>query len=214
MTDRTDRILTTHIGSLPRSPELLDLLMKREAGESVDEAEWDETARAATETVIRRQAEAGLDIVNNGEQPRVSFNWYVKNRLGGIGGNRDAPLWDDLRDYRDYAEDAFASDIIDLTTQPAVVEPISYTGREAAEAEISTFYELLDESDEEFEGTFLTAASPGTAAATLVNEAYDSHREFVFAIADALREEYELVADSGAVLQLDAPELLASGHRA
>jgi 5-methyltetrahydropteroyltriglutamate--homocysteine methyltransferase len=206
-------ILTTHIGSLPRPPALLELLKQRQDGETVDHDTWERTVREATETVLERQHDVGLDIVNNGEQPRVSFNWYVANRLAGIHGRRDAPLWDDLRDYPDYAETAFSSDIIDLTTQPAVTEPVEYIGLTAAEEEIETFFELLDESGFDFPGTFITSAAPGIAAASLANEYYDSHREFLFAIAGELREEYELIAQTGATLQLDAPELLATGHR-
>jgi len=213
MARETDRILTTHIGSLPRPPALLDLLLKRQEGETVDPEAWATAVTDATRTVIDRQAEVGIDVANNGEQPRVSFNWYVANRLSGIDGTRDAPLWDDLKDYRGYAETAFATDIIDLTTQPAVTGPVEYVGADDARQEIDTFFDLLEASDVTFEDTFITSASPGIAATSLANEYYDSHREFVFALADALREEYEMIADTGAVLQLDAPELLASGHR-
>lgn len=130
---------------------------------------WRQTVRDATESVIDRQAEVGLDIVNNGEQPRVSFNWYVANRLSGIGGPREAPLWDDLAEY---PEDAFGTEAID------------------------TFTEFLAASDADFEDTFLTAASPGIAAATLVNDHYDSHEEFLHAVGEALKPEYERVADA------------------
>ncbi|WP_435129909.1 methionine synthase [Halobaculum sp. D14] len=213
MAHDTDGLLTTHIGSLPRPPELRELLKRRDAGEDVDPDEWERAVVDATEAVIERQADVGLDVINNGEQPRVSFNWYVANRLSGIGGSREAPLWDDLRDYPEYAETEFKTDAIDLRSQPAVVDEVEYVGRDDAEQEVETFFDLLDETGVDYEDTFITAASPGIAATSLTNEHYDSHREFVFALADALREEYELVADTGATLQLDAPELLASGHR-
>ncbi|WP_435146341.1 methionine synthase [Halobaculum sp. P14] len=213
MAHDTDGLLTTHIGSLPRPPELRELLKQRDAGEDVDPDEWERAVVDATEAVIERQADVGLDVINNGEQPRVSFNWYVANRLSGIGGSREAPLWDDLQDYPEYAETEFKTDAIDLRSQPAVVDQVEYVGRDDAEQEVETFFDLLDETGVDYEDTFITAASPGIAATSLTNEHYDSHREFVFALADALREEYELVADTGATLQLDAPELLASGHR-
>jgi len=208
-----EHIPTTHIGSLPRDPELLELLKRRQDGDSVDADEWRQTVQDATESVVRKQAEVGLDVVNNGEQPRVSFNWYVANRLTGIEGARDAPLWDDLADYPDYASDAFDTETIDLTEQPAVTGPVEYDGTAALDEELETFAEALDTVDADFEGSFLTAASPGVAAATLVNEHYDSHEEFVHAVGDALREEYEAIADTGAVLHLDAPDLLTTGHR-
>jgi 5-methyltetrahydropteroyltriglutamate--homocysteine methyltransferase len=208
-----EHISTTHVGSLPRDPDLLDLLQRRQNGEDVDPEQWRRTVQDATESVVRKQADVGLDVVNNGEQPRVSFNWYVANRLSGIGGERDAPLWDDLADFPEYASDAFDTETIDLTKQPAVTGPVEYDGTEAVAEEIETFADALDAVDADFEGTFLTAASPGVAAATLVNEHYDSHEAFVHAVADALREEYEAIADTGAVLHLDAPDLLTTGHR-
>jgi 5-methyltetrahydropteroyltriglutamate--homocysteine methyltransferase len=208
-----DRLRTTHIGSLPRPPELRELLKRRTAGEAVDPDAWHRAVTAATETVIRRQAEVGLDVINNGEQPRVSFNWYVADRLSGIEGTREAPLWDDLADYPDYAETAFSTDVIDLRTQPAVTGPVEYTGAEAAREELDAFAAQLAATGVYAEDTFITTASPGIAAVSLVNEYYDSHREYVFAVAEAMREEYELIAETGATIQLDAPELLASGHR-
>ncbi|MGB9964947.1 cobalamin-independent methionine synthase II family protein [Halobacterium sp. CBA1126] len=213
MTANRDRISTTHIGSLPRDPDLLELLKRRQDGEPVDEDRWRETVRDATEAVVRKQADVGLDVVNNGEQPRVSFNWYVANRLTGIGGERDAPTWDDLADFPEYASDAFDTETIDLTKQPSVTGPVEYDGAAALDEEIETFAAALDAADADFEGTFLTAASPGVAAATLVNEYYDSHEAFLHAVGDALREEYEAIADTGAVLHLDAPDLLTTGHR-
>ncbi|WP_049985001.1 cobalamin-independent methionine synthase II family protein [Halobellus rufus] len=208
-----DHISTTHIGSLPRTPELLDLLTRKQDGDDVDEDEWHDAVVDATETVIQRQADIGLDIINNGEQPRVSFNWYVANRLSGIGDTRDAPLWDDLADFPEYAEDAFHAEGIDLTKQPSVTGPVEYIGEDAAREEIDTFFELLEASGLDFEGTFITAASPGIAAATLVNDYYDSHEEFLSVVGEALKEEYELIAETGATLQLDAPDLLTTGHR-
>jgi 5-methyltetrahydropteroyltriglutamate--homocysteine methyltransferase len=94
-----------------------------------------------------------------------------------------------------------------------VTGPVESVGADAAREEVDAFFDLLEQSDADFEGTFITAASPGVAAASHFDDYYDSHREFVFALADALREEYELIAETGATLQLDAPELLASGHR-
>ncbi|MFB6354829.1 MAG: methionine synthase [Halobacteriales archaeon] len=208
-----DRIRTTHIGSLPRPPGLRELLKRRTEGEEVDRDTWEQAVDEATADVIERQLDVGLDVINNGEQPRVSFNWYVANRLSGIDGTREAPLWDDLQDYPDYAEDAFQTDIIDLRTQPAVTGPVEYDGRAAAEEELEAFERHLEGTGVAVEDTFITAAAPGIAAASLSNEYYDGHAEFLFACADALREEYELIAETGATIQLDAPELLASGHR-
>ena len=213
MVPDADRILTTHVGSLPRPPALRELLKRRAAGEPVDEAAWREEVTAATEAVIRRQLEVGLDVINNGEQPRVSFNKYVANRLSGIEGTREAPVWDDLQDYPDYAREAFSTDVVDLATQPAVTGPVEYVGRDACREELELLAAGLEAAGLELADAFVTTAAPGIAATSLVNEHYDGHAEFLFAIAEAMREEYAMLAETGATVQLDAPELLASGHR-
>ncbi|WP_339106017.1 cobalamin-independent methionine synthase II family protein [Haloterrigena salinisoli] len=214
MTNTDNRIRTTHIGSLPRPPELLELLKDRQDGEDVDEDEWTATVADATRNVLERQAEAGLDVVNNGEQPRVSFNWYVADRLSGIDGKREQELWADLQEFPEYAEETFETDVIDLAMQPVVTGPVEYTGHEEAEAELEEFRDALETVDADFEGTFMTSASPSIVATTHVDDHYDSYEEFLFAVADAMREEYELIAETGMTLQIDAPELLTIGQTA
>jgi 5-methyltetrahydropteroyltriglutamate--homocysteine methyltransferase len=212
--DTDDRIRTTHIGSLPRPPELLELLTQRQNDMAVDENDWRTTVADATRTVIERQNEAGLDIANNGEQSRVSFNWYVADRLSGIDGKREQELWADLQEYPEYAEETFRTDVIDLAMQPVVTGPVKYTGHEEAADEIDEFRGALDDTDTDFEGTFMTAASPSVVTATHVNDYYDSYEEYLFAAADAMAEEYELVADAGIPLQIDAPDLLTTSQTA
>jgi len=214
MTANDERIPTTHIGSLPRPPELLDLLTARQDGETVDADEWEGTVADATRDVVERQAEVGIDAANNGEQSRVSFNWYVADRLSGIEGTQEQELWADLQEFPEYAEETFRTDVIDLSMHPVVTGPVEYTGREEAEAEIAGFREAIEAADAEFDDTFMTAASPSVVTATHVNEHYDSYDEYLFAVADAMAEEYELVADAGLTLQIDAPELLTIGHTA
>jgi 5-methyltetrahydropteroyltriglutamate--homocysteine methyltransferase len=209
-----DRLLTTHIGSLPRPPELLDLLQRRQEGAAVDGDVWENTVEEATRTVLDRQAEAGLDVVNNGEQSRVSFNYYVSDRLSGIEGEREQELWADLQDFPEYADETFRTDVIDLAVQPVVAGPIEYTGAEAAAEEIAGFERALADTNRDFEGAFMTAASPSVLTATHVDEYYDDYEEFLFAAADALQTEYELVAEAGLTLQIDAPELLTTSQTA
>ncbi|WP_123624553.1 cobalamin-independent methionine synthase II family protein [Halorubrum sp. CSM-61] len=214
MTTNDDRIRTTHIGSLPRSPEVLDLLTRRQEGETVDDDEWDAAVEDATRDVVERQAEAGVDVANNGEQSRVSFNWYVADRLSGIEGTREQELWADLQEFPDYAEETFKTDVIDLSRHPVVTGPVEYTGREEAEAELAAFRDALDATDADFEEEFVTAASPSVVTATHADDHYGDYEEYLFAVADAMAEEYEIVADAGFTLQIDAPELLTIGHTA
>ncbi|QLC33688.1 methionine synthase [Halarchaeum sp. CBA1220] len=212
MTD--DRIRTTHIGSLPRPPELLDLLQRKQEGEDVDDEEWERATREATERVVERQREVGLDSINDGEQPRVSFNWYVANRLSGIDGTQETELWADLQDYPEYADETFKTDVIDLSMHPVVTGPIEYTGHAEAEAEIEEFLDALEAVDGDVEDTFMTSASPSIVTSTHVDEYYEDYEEYLFAAADAMQEEYELVAETGMTLQIDAPELLTVGQTA
>ena len=207
-----DRIRTTHVGSLPRPPELLELLTRRQDGEEIDEEEWDGTVADATRSVIERQREAGIDVINNGEQSRVSFNWYVADRLSGIEGKRETALWADLQEFPDYAEETFKTDVIDLSMHPVVTGPIEYTGHDEAEAEIEGFLDALDGADVDPEGSFMTSASPSIVTSTHVDDHYDDYEDYLFAAAGAMREEYELVADAGLTLQIDAPELLTVGQ--
>ena len=214
MTTNDGHISTTHIGSLPRPPELLDLLTARQDGETVDPDEWDETVADATRDVVERQVETGLDSINNGEQSRVSFNWYVADRLSGIEGKRETELWADLQEFPSYAEETFKTDVIDLSKHPVVTEAVEYTGREEAAAEIDGVTDALAAADRDVDDAFMTAASPSVVTATHVDDYYDDYEEFLFAVAEAMKTEYELVADAGLTLQIDAPELLTVGHTA
>ncbi|GAA0718507.1 5-methyltetrahydropteroyltriglutamate--homocysteine methyltransferase [Halorubrum trapanicum] len=214
MTTNDARISTTHIGSLPRPPELLDLLTRRQDGEPVDPDEWGETVADATREVVDRQVETGLDTINNGEQSRVSFNWYVADRLSGIDGQRETELWADLQEFPSYAEETFKTDVIDLSKHPVVAEAVEYTGREEARAEVDALTDALAAADRDVDDAFMTAASPSVVTATHVNDHYDDYDEFLFAVAEAMKTEYELVADAGLTLQIDAPELLTVGHTA
>ncbi|RLM64096.1 cobalamin-independent methionine synthase II family protein [Halorubrum sp. Atlit-26R] len=214
MTTNDGHISTTHIGSLPRPPELLDLLTRRQDGESVDPDEWDETVADATRDVVDRQVETGLDAINNGEQSRVSFNWYVADRLSGIDGKRETELWADLQEFPSYAEETFKTDVIDLSMHPVVTEAVEYTGREEAEAEIDGFTDALAAADRDVDGAFMTAASPSVVTATHVDDHYGDYEEYLFAVAEAMKTEYEIIADAGLTLQIDAPELLTVGHTA
>ncbi|OIB58051.1 cobalamin-independent methionine synthase II family protein [Natrialba sp. SSL1] len=212
MTD--DRIRTTHIGSLPRPPELLELLTARQNGEAVDEDEWAETVAEATTAVVERQVDSGLDIVNDGEQSRVSFNWYVADRLSGIEGKREQDLWADLQEFPEYAEETFKTDVLDLSMHPVVTDEIEYTGQEEALAERDALQETADDAGISVEDTFITSASPSIVAATHVNDHYDDYDAYLFDIAEAMAEEYEIFAENGLTIQIDAPEFLTAGHTA
>lgn len=206
------RIHSTHVGSLPRTDTALEYLDA--GGESATADDLSDTLQQATDEVVQHQVDAGLDIINGGEQGRPSFVTYVVNRLSGFEGEVPAIQWMDLEEYPAYAErvPTFRAWSDPDTTIPAATGPITYEGEAVAQAEIDALERAVDETDADIEDTFVTAAAPGAVAAYLGNEHYDSHEAFVNAVADALRTEYELITDSGAILQIDAPDLLGGRH--
>jgi 5-methyltetrahydropteroyltriglutamate--homocysteine methyltransferase len=204
-----DRILTTHVGSLPRPPRLRDLLVQQDRGEPVDAAELAREVDAAVRTMVDRQVEAGIDVVNDGEQPRAGFSTYIARRMRGFGGESRRPLSQDLLDFPDYAEMlAFRRRLsARITNAPQAVAEIEYADLGEAVAECELFLRVTDAQPKTFVDRFMTAASPGVAATILLNAHYDSHERYVMALAREMRKEYELVHSRGLVLQLDCPDL-------
>lgn len=209
-------IPTTHIGSLPRPAALLERLEDAGTGEIDDDALRDDLVEAV-ENVLTRQAGAGLDIVNNGEQGRTGFHIHVLDRLTGFDGEGVAPFWSDVREFPGLAETEFQYPDADPDTgapiRPAVTGPITYDGEGAANQEIEIFQTALESVDAEFESTFMTAPAPGIVATSLPNQYYETHDEYLSAVAEALKTEYELIAEAGLELQIDAPDLLHTYHR-
>jgi 5-methyltetrahydropteroyltriglutamate--homocysteine methyltransferase len=203
----TEHILTTHTGSLPRPPELLDALQCRDRGEG-DGERLDEQVRAAVADVVRRQANAGVSVVNDGEAGKIGYATYVKERLDGFGGEAGmAGLPADMAEFPDYMQHVMGG--IDFA-MPACVGPVSYRGLDAVRADIANLQAALDGAG--VEDAFLSAASPGVIAVFLQNQHYPSHEEYLFALADAMKVEYDEIHRAGIVLQLDCPDLAMSGH--
>lgn len=203
------RILTTHTGSLPRPEGLVDMLAQVAQGEPVDEAALDAAATEATRGVVASQLAAGVDVINNGEQPRVSFSTYVAQRMSGFGGS-----WQRRghRDQNEYPGVVRPRRILLTQGIPACVGPVSYERLDLVEAECRQFLDAVSAAGEQPEDLFMTAASPGIVALTLGNQYYDSHEEYVFALAEELRKEYEIIVGNGLTLQLDCPDLAMERH--
>jgi 5-methyltetrahydropteroyltriglutamate--homocysteine methyltransferase len=202
-----DRLLTTHVGSLPRPPALRDLLVRQDRGEPVDPGALAREARAAVRHVVARQLEVGIDIGKDGEQPRVGFSTYPAKRMRGFGGTSARPLARDLLDHPDYAarlarQRAGAARIGDA---PQAVGEIAYTDLSEAIAECELFQ--TSGGADKFAEAFMTAASPGVIATIMLDAYYGSHERYVRALARAMRNEYELIVARGFVLQLDCPDL-------
>jgi 5-methyltetrahydropteroyltriglutamate--homocysteine methyltransferase len=204
-----DRILTTHVGSLPRPPGLRDLLVRQDRGERVDLGELARETAAAVRWAVDRQLAVGIDVGNDGEQPRAGFSTYVARRMRGFGGESRRRLARDLTEHPDYAallasrRQAAAR----IGNAPQAVAEIEYADLGEAEAECQLFLAATAAQPRRFAEGFMTAVSPGTAATILLDAYYGSHQRYVRALARELRKEYQLVHARGLVLQLDCPDL-------
>ena len=203
------RILTTHAGSLPRPDGLVEMLGAMSRGEAVDDSLLAASARQATADVVRAQVEAGVDVVNGGEQSRISFSTYVTQRMSGFGGG-----WT-RRGHRDQNE--FPSIVRPRVVQlmrdvPMCVGPLSYDRLDVAERECDDLFAAVADSGAAHEELFMTAASPGIIALTMKNDHYPTYADYVFAVAEEMRKEYELIVSKGLILQLDCPDLAMERH--
>jgi 5-methyltetrahydropteroyltriglutamate--homocysteine methyltransferase len=203
------RILTTHVGSLPRPPALRDLLVRQDRGEPVEAAALDREVGAALARVITGQLEAGIDVGNNGEQPRAGFSTYVAGRMRGFGGTSRRELAQDLIDFPDYAEllARRRRDAARIADAPQAIAEIEYADLGPAVREIEQFVAETDGRPRRFAERFMTAASPGVIATILLSAHYGSHEQYITALAREMRKEYELIHARGLVLQLDCPDL-------
>lgn len=220
------RILTTHVGSLPRSDGLLKMLLAMERGDSVERAAFRAQVAADMVDILRRQAESGIDIAGDGELPRIGFSFYVKDRMSGFGGTARRGTVTDFAKFPGYAalkaaalrgasnEDADITETASLYEMPEAQEAVRYDDAlAAAKEEMALFADGLAASGVEgrFAETFVTAASPGIISTTLLraagNPAYENDRDYLFALAAELKKEYEYIVSQGHVLQIDAPDL-------
>ena len=203
------RILTTHVGSLPRPPALRELLVRRDRGEPVDAAALDREATAAVERAVAGQLDAGIDIGNNGEQPRAGFSTYVAGRMRGFGGASHRQLARDLIDFPDYAEMLARRrrDAARIADAPQAIAEVEYADLAPASAECDGFLRATEGRPRRFVERFMTAASPGVIATILLSAHYRSHEQYVRALAREMRKEYELIHQRGLLLQVDCPDL-------
>jgi len=201
----TPTIRTTHVGSLPRSDRLRELLT---TDERVDEAAFEEAVSASVRDVVRRQAEVGIDVANDGEQSRIAYSVDVTNRLSGFSEGTVERAWpSDLDDFPEYARDLLGD--TENIGGPVATGPIEYVGADDLERDLARFEEATATEGVSVPERFHTAPSPGAVLRFTETEYHDSPEAYVFDLADALATEYERIAETGATLQIDAPDLLA-----
>lgn len=204
----TERILTTHTGSLPRPDDLVPLLYDQAAGKEIDSADFAARVRAAVADVVQKQVDAGLDVINDGEAGKVGYSTYVATRLTGFEGHGEALRRgpSDLWEFPSYAQRRNRPSI----PAPACTGPITYRGLDAVRADMENLAAAT--RGVPVAEVFMTAASPGVISLFLENRYYPSHEAYVMAIADAMKTEYDAIHQAGFLLQLDCPDLAMGRH--
>lgn len=206
-----ERFLTTHTGSLPRPDDLVQMMFAKEEGASVDAAALAARIREAVSEVVRKQVDAGIDIVSDGEAAKPSYATYVKDRLEGFGGE-SVPVtsYQDVLEFPTLAKRVFGDPGRARRKTPGCNGPLGVRDRDAALTDVANLRAAVEGSGAA-EG-FLSAASPGVISLFFGSSYYPDHRSYLFAIADAMRYEYETIAQAGFVLQVDCPDLAMGRH--
>ncbi|HVV60443.1 MAG TPA: cobalamin-independent methionine synthase II family protein [Pseudolabrys sp.] len=205
-----DRFLTTHTGSLPRPDDLIRMMYAKEEGVPVDPAALAARVKAAVAEVVKRQADAGVDLINDGEMSKPSYATYVKDRLAGFGGTGDTFVYQDLAEFPKLQQRVFGDPGRSRRKTPACNAPISVRDAQAAQTDADNLKAAL--AGVKAAGGFMSAASPGVVSLFFRNDHYKDFETYIFAIADAMRNEYETVTKAGFVLQIDCPDLAMGRH--
>jgi 5-methyltetrahydropteroyltriglutamate--homocysteine methyltransferase len=205
-----DRILTTHVGSLPRSAAVVALLTRREQGEPFDAQEFRRTMAAAVDAHVARQRATGIDIPSDGETSKISYSTYIKDRLSGFAGDEARQVALDLADFPDFRARMQVFSGKQSFKRQVCVGPVAVVERDSLRHDIEDFTAACRRHG--VERGFLNAASPGVVAAFQPNRFYPTHGAYIEAIAAAMQEEYEAIAAAGFDLQLDCPDLAMARH--
>jgi 5-methyltetrahydropteroyltriglutamate--homocysteine methyltransferase len=206
----TDRFLTTHTGSLPRPDDLVRMMYAKEEGVPVEREALAARIRSAVADVVRKQAEAGVDLVNDGEMSKPSYATYIKDRLNGFGGTGNTFVYQDLADFPVLEKRVFGDPGRSRRKTPACNAPISVRDAQAAREDVDNLKAAM--AQVQVTGAFMSAASPGVVSLFFRNDHYPSQEAYLAAIADAMRHEYEAIAKAGIVLQIDCPDLGMGRH--
>ena len=210
----TERILTTHTGSLARPEDLLEMIRARSSGADYDLQAFEERSRTAVEEVVRLQVEKGIDIVSDGELSKPQFADYVAERLSGMEGENPSFTFagapEDVEGYGAWWRSQGSASAFFLGRRPMVIGPLGWKDRAALELDIANLKQAVQESGAS--EAFMPSPSPGIIAIRIPNQYYASQEEYVYALADVLKEEYRAIVDAGFILQIDAPDVAMGRH--
>jgi 5-methyltetrahydropteroyltriglutamate--homocysteine methyltransferase len=206
----TDHILTTHVGSLPRSAAVTDLVFAQERGEAIDGAEFDRVIRLAVDEVVRLQVANGIDLVSDGEMSKISYATYIKDRITGFDGDSARTPPKDLEAFPSFMERQSKGGGTPTYRRPKCVGPIAVKSMGPLEDDVAHMQAAI--SAHHPVGGFMNAASPGVIALFQPNEYYPTQDAYLEALAEAMRPEYEAIVAAGLILQLDSPDLGLGRH--
>jgi 5-methyltetrahydropteroyltriglutamate--homocysteine methyltransferase len=210
MKTSSSRILTTHVGSLPRSRAVTDLVFGREQGTVIDELTFDRVIGDAVRDVVARQVAAGVDVVSDGELSKISYATYIKDRISGFAGDSPRRTPQDLEEFPAYMNQAASSGGTPTYKRPRCVGPLAAVNAQPLADDVRRMKTALE--GQAVSEAFMNAASPGVIALFQPNDYYPSHEAYLEAIAEAMRPEYEAIVQSGVVLQIDSPDLGLGRH--
>ncbi|MBM3517228.1 MAG: cobalamin-independent methionine synthase II family protein [Alphaproteobacteria bacterium] len=207
----TDRILTTHVGSLPRPDDLVALLYAKDNGEPYDEAALAAGVRRAVDDVVDQQVEAGIDVVSDGEMAKIGYSTYLKDRLTGFGGEGGRRVPKDLQDYPEYSKFLVKTRGVPVgLKRPLCQGPVAVKDNRPLEIDLANLRAAVERHRPA--ESFMNAASPGVVAVFMRNAYYPTHDAYLAALAEVMRLEYESIVAAGFVLQIDAPDMAMGRH--
>ena len=206
----TERTLTTHVGSMPRPRALVDMLLKKDHGEAYDPAKYDHVIAEAVAALVRRQVEAGVDIPSDGEASKVSYSTYMMDRLTGFGGDNQRKVALDLAPYPEFREKMSRMTGVQEFRRASCIGPVAVKDLGPLKVDIDNMLAAMKASGVT-EG-FMNSASPGLIPAFQPNQYYKTHEDYVWALSDAMKQEYRMIVDAGLILQLDCPDLAMAHH--
>jgi len=210
MKTSTDRILTTHVGSLPRSQAVTDVVFGREQGTVEDQAAADQVIADAVDEVVQRQAELGIDVVSDGEMSKISYATYIKDRITGFGGDSHREPAQDLLDFPGVLKKREQAGTRSGARPPRCIGEITVKDMQPLKTDLANLQRGVEQI--EVAEAFMNAASPGVIALFQPNDYYPSHETYLEALGEAMRVEYEGIVDAGFLLQIDAPDIGMGRH--
>jgi 5-methyltetrahydropteroyltriglutamate--homocysteine methyltransferase len=206
----TARILTTHVGSLPRSQAVTDVLFARERGETVDARADAAVIKAAVAEVVRRQVAVGIDVVSDGEMSKISYATYIAQRFSGFGGDTPREPGQDLVEFPGLLTKLAERGSTAKYRRPRCIAEVKLSDAEPLRADLRNMQAAITAAPSA--GAFINAASPGVVALFQPNDYYRTQDDYLIALAEALRTEYEAIVEAGMILQIDAPDLAMGRH--